>query len=136
TLMRWREDWNHTGTGRSAFHLVQLGLAALTVIAISSLVFSGVRYGLLATPDMSLEAPGGSFGGQFQWFLDRTGAALPEPAVLSVPLWVYRLLMFAWAAWIAVALRHWLPGAWRAWTAGGFWRGKVVAPPRAAPGKT
>src|SRR5690606_35814705 len=53
-LMRWREDWNHGPTGRLAFHAVQALLAVFTVIAISSLVFSGVRFGLLATPDMRL----------------------------------------------------------------------------------
>ena len=124
-VMRWREDWNHARIARTPFHLVQVALAVFTVIAISSLVFSGVRYGLLATPDMSLDAPGGRYGEQFQWFVDRTDTLLPAPAVLSVPMWVYRALMFAWAAWIAVALRHWLPAAWRAWSAGGLWRGKV-----------
>jgi hypothetical protein len=130
-VMRWRAGWNHAATSRLNFHAVQTLLAIFTVIALSSLVFSGVRYGLLATPDMSLDAPGGVYGGSgaFQWFLDRTGSALPVPAVVSVPLWVYRLLMFAWAAWIAVQLRHWLPAAWQAWTQGGFWRGKVVPPP-------
>ncbi len=130
-LMRWREGWNHGPTGRLAFHAVQALLAVFTVIAISSLVFSGVRFGLLATPDMRLDAPAGLYHGGFQWFLDRSAATLPVPAVISVPLWVYRLLMFAWAAWIAVQLRHWLPAAWRAWTAGGFWRGKLATPPPA-----
>ncbi len=128
-VLRWRADWNHARLHRWRFHAVQIALAVFTVIAISSLVFSGVRYGLLATPDMSLAAPGGAYGAQFQWFLDRTDARLPEPMVFSVPIWVYRLLMFAWAAWIAVALRHWLPAAWRAWSSGGLWRGKVVATP-------
>src|SRR5690606_6979398 len=54
--MRWRESWSHEQVGRWTFHLVQVALAAFTVIALGSLVFSGVRYGLLATPDMSLDA--------------------------------------------------------------------------------
>jgi hypothetical protein len=127
--MRWREDWDHSAIPRLNFHSVQVLLAILTVVALTSLVFSGIRYGLLATPDMSLDGPGGSYGEGFRWFLDRSESLLPQPVVLSVPMWVYRLLMFAWAAWIAVALRHWLPAAWRAWTAGGLWRGKVVVPP-------
>jgi hypothetical protein len=127
--MRWREDWNHAGIPRLNFHSVQVLLAILTVVALASLVFSGIRYGLLATPDMSLDAPGGHYGEGFRWFVDRSESVLPQPAVLSVPMWVYRLLMFAWAAWIAVALRHWLPAAWRAWTTGGLWRGKMVTPP-------
>jgi hypothetical protein len=135
-VMRWREGWDHAGARRWVFHTVQVVLAVFSVVALSSLVFSGVRYGLLATPDMSLDAPGGSFGAAdgFAWFLDRSGTTLPRPAVVSVPMWVYRVLMFAWAAWIAVALRRWLPAAWRAWTAGGLWRGRVVPPPKPGPG--
>jgi hypothetical protein len=125
-VMRWRAGWQHAPMETWRFHLVQVTLAAFTVFALSSLVFSGVRYGLLAVPDMSAGTPAGAYGGDFNWFLDRSASDLPTPAVLSVPMWVYRLLMFAWAAWIAVELRRWLPLAWRAWTAGGFWRGKVV----------
>ncbi|HUG73632.1 MAG TPA: hypothetical protein VMK82_09430, partial [Steroidobacteraceae bacterium] len=46
--MRWREDWNHAGIPRLNFHSVQVLLAILTVVALTSLVFSGIRYGLLA----------------------------------------------------------------------------------------
>jgi hypothetical protein len=42
--------------------------------------------------------------------------------VLSVPLLVYRLLMLAWALWIAQALLGWLRWAWDCFSAGGYWR--------------
>ncbi len=133
-LMRWREGWDHERAGRWTFHGVQVLLALFSVIALTSLVFSGVRYGLLATPDMALAAPAGTgYHGDFTWFLDRSDSALPRPTVISVPIWVYRLLMFLWAAWIAVALRRWLPAVWRAWTAGGFWRGRVQPAPKGPP---
>lgn len=127
-VMRWRMDWQHADTRRWPFNLVQLSLAAITVIAVTSLVFSGVRYGLLARPDMALAGPM-DYPYGFQWFLDRTESSLPQPSVLSVPMWVYRLLMFAWAAWAAMALRRWVVASWHAWTAGGFWRAK---PPKVA----
>jgi hypothetical protein len=122
-VMRWRTDWQHAATKRWSFNLVQLALAAITVIAVTSLVFSGVRYGLLAQPDMALAGPF-AYPNGFQWFLDRTDSLLPQPAVLSVPMWVYRVLMFAWAAWAAMALRRWVVASWHAWIAGGFWRAK------------
>jgi hypothetical protein len=128
--LRWREGWKHDTTARWPFNLVQLALAALTVVAVSSLVFSGIRYGLLASPDMSIAGPG-SYTGNFEWFLDRTDAVLPQPVVISVPIWVYRLLMFGWALWIALALAKWLRGAWHAWTAGGFWRNKAIVSAKA-----
>jgi len=48
--------------------------------------------------------------------------------VYSLPLWLYRTIMFAWALWIAIALARWLRFAWRAWSAGGIWRGELIAP--------
>ena len=120
--MRWRERTQALQVltpGR--FNVIQVVLATLTVVAVTSLVFSGVRYGLLATPDMGVTGPG-SFGSTFTWFVDRTSAALPQPTLYSVPMWVYRTLMFAWALWIALALARWLRFAWRAWSAGGYWR--------------
>jgi hypothetical protein len=69
----------------------------------------------------------GSGGNTFAWFMDQTASALPQPSVISAPMWIYRLLMFAWAFWIAVALVRWLRFAWHAWTAREFWRGRVIA---------
>jgi hypothetical protein len=121
-VMRWRErssDLQSLPSGR--FNTLQVALVLLTVVAVLSLVFSGVRYGLLATPDMGVTGPG-SYRSTFSWFVDRTSTALPQPTVYSVPMWVYRTIMFAWALWIALALARWLCFAWRAWSTGGYWR--------------
>ncbi len=125
-VMRWREQWSGS-VSRTLFNTLQVALAVFTVVAIASLVFSGIRYGLLATPDMGVAGPGSS-NSSFTWFNDQTQAALPQPTLITVPLWIYRMLMFAWALWIAVALVRWLKWAFKAWTAQGFWRGKVVVP--------
>ncbi|MEO8315858.1 MAG: hypothetical protein ABI645_13825 [Pseudomonadota bacterium] len=124
-IMRWRRDWHHEAMNRWRFNAVQLSLAALTVVAVASLVFSGVRYGLLAEPDMGIAGPG-SYGA-FEWFLDHSVSLLPEPVIISLPMWVYRLLMFAWALWIALALSRWLRNAWHAWTKGGMWRSEITS---------
>jgi len=125
-LMRWREKWDGSSLPRWQFNAVQVLLALFTFFAVSSLVFSGIRYGLLAQPDMGVVGPG-SGGNTFAWFMDQTASALPRPSVISAPMWIYRLLMFAWAFWIAVALVRWLRFAWHAWTAREFWRGRVIA---------
>ena len=131
--MRWREHWRGAyQVARWQFNLLQCALAALTVVAVTSLVFSGVRYGLLASPDMGVAGPG-SGEHSFSWFVDRTASGLPRPVVYSLPLWVYRTVMFAWALWIALALARWLRFAWQAWSGGGFWRGEVAYPPVVRP---
>jgi hypothetical protein len=134
--MRWREQWRGAyDLERRQFNVLQCALAALTLLAVTSLVFSGVRYGLLASPDMGVTGPG-SAGNTFSWFVDRAASTLPHPVVYSVPLWVYRTIMFAWALWIAIALARWLRFAWRAWSAGGMWRGELVAPAPDGAGQT
>jgi len=133
--MRWRERAGVSVSvlSRGRFNALQIGLAVLTLAAAASLVFSGVRYGLLASPDMGVAGPG-SGEGAFTWFVDRSRDALPRPTVYSAPMWLYRTLMFAWALWIAVGLARWLRFAWRAWSAQGYWRAPPARP--AAPAST
>jgi hypothetical protein len=118
--MSWREQTSLAWSPRR-FNILQALLAALTVVAVLTLVFSGVRYGLLASPDMGVTGPGSS-GSTFSWFVDHTVSRLPQPTVYSMPLWVYRVIMFGWALWIALALARWLRFSWRAWNAGGCWK--------------
>jgi hypothetical protein len=103
------------------FNLRQLALGALSVFAIGSLV-SAIPSGLLRQPDMSVRSPSGGFS----WFVDQASATLPQPAVYSVPLFVYKVAILLWALWLSFALIRWLPWAWTAFSANGIWRGKVV----------
>jgi len=119
--MRWRETWNAEAVSRHYFNVVQVLLAVFTVLAISLLVFSGIRNGLLSAPDMGVTGPGSGYGG-FSWFQDQTAGALEMPSVYSVPMWVYRTLFFVWAGWMAFALVGWLKWAFNAWKTGGLWR--------------
>jgi len=118
--MKWREGWAGQ-VARWQFNAVQVLLAALTFWAVTALLFYGIRDGLLSTPDMGVTGPG-SGRNQYSWFLDRTGGALPRPMVLSLPLWVFKALVFAWAVWAAFAVLRWLRAAWNAWKSGGYWK--------------
>jgi hypothetical protein len=116
------------------FNLGQMMLVALTLIALS-LLFSAVAEGLLGAPDMQI-AGNGSYDHSLAWFQDRYDAALPQAWVLSVPLWVYRVLMLLWALWLANALLSWLRWGWTQFSSGGLWRkpaprqaGTTPAPP-------
>ncbi len=121
-VMRWREQWQPgEALARWRFNGVQVLLAAFTVIAVSTLVFSGIRNGLLSAPDMGVTGPGSGFG-RFAWFQDQTAGALESPTIYSVPMWSYRLLFFVWAGWMAFALVGWMRWAFNAWKTGGLWR--------------
>ncbi|HZF26772.1 MAG TPA: hypothetical protein VEZ88_10970 [Steroidobacteraceae bacterium] len=118
--MQWRSRWSGT-PNRLLFNWSQVGLGLLSAIALFSLV-SAIPYGLLSTPDMRIRGAG-SGGNLFSWFLDQSAGVLPQPGVISVSLWWYKLAMLAWALWLSFALLRWLPWGWRAFNASGLWRG-------------
>ena len=64
----------------------------------------------------------GSSAQSLQWFADRSADALPQASAITLPMWVYKLLMLAWALWLANALIGWLRNGFAAWTKDGYWR--------------
>jgi len=132
--MRWRENWRPTeALARWRFNAVQVVLAAFTFATILTLVFSGIRNGLLSQPDMHISGSGDIYSG-YRWFQDQTGGVIEGPSIYSVPMWVYRALFFAWATWMAFALVGWLRWAFNAWKANGLWRHEEVQAPQEGPG--
>ena len=59
--------------------------------------------------------------------MDRTAATLPQPFVLSVSIWFYKLAMLLWALWLSFALLRWLPCAWRQFASEGVCSGYAQA---------
>ncbi|MBO0611905.1 hypothetical protein [Thiothrix fructosivorans] len=111
------ETWQRP---RWQFNAMQGGLAFLTLIALATLI-GAVAKGLLGSPDMQIVG-NGSWGQQLQWYQDRVAGELPQPGAISVPIWYYRLLMLAWALWLAMALLGWLRWGWTAINHGGLWQ--------------
>lgn len=120
----WRgregENWS-----KNSFNFVQLLLGLWTLVALSSLFFA-IQHGLLGLPEMQIEGNGSS-AYSLQWFQDRSDATLPQAWIVSVPLWVYRFLMLAWALWLAAALMRWLRWGWGCYVSGGIWRKLVLS---------
>jgi hypothetical protein len=127
--MRWREGWKPGEELKEwRFNGMQVLLAGFTFVTIVTLVFSGIRNGLLAYPDMHIAGSRG-LGAGYSWFQDQTAGVLESPSIFSVPMWVYRALFFAWASWMAFALVRWLRWAFNAWKSCGLWRGAESAAP-------
>jgi hypothetical protein len=119
-------------------NVMQVGLLFATLFAGSAL-FDAVQHGLLVQPDMQISG-GGFDGSQLQWYVDHTDGALPEPTLITAPLWSYRALMLLWSLWLASRLLRWLPWAFHAFLAGGVWKrspkkpaSPLGPPPWAAP---
>ena len=103
------------------FNVMQVAIAALTVISLLAIVTS-LPSGLLGTPDMHVGGHN-SYGDVLGWFADRSASALPTASAFTVPLWIYKVLILAWALWLSFALLRWLPWVWRCFSSRGFWRG-------------
>lgn len=111
--------------GRLRFNATQIGLFLLTLVALMML-FQAVKHGLLGFPQMQISGNDSS-AYDLHWYQDRSAAALPRAWILSVPLWVYRGLMLAWALWLAFALLRWLRWGWECVSSGGLWKSKPAA---------
>ena len=83
-------------------------------------------------------AGNGSTRFQLNWTQDRIEGIMPMPWVLSLPQWVYHLLMLLWALWLAFSLVAWLRWGWGCYSRTRLWqpirwRRRVKAETPAAP---
>ncbi|MEO8670602.1 MAG: hypothetical protein ABI411_04745 [Tahibacter sp.] len=116
-------DWRARRVGEwtpANFNVVQIAIALASVVALCCIV-SAVYSGLLSDPDMGVRG-NGSTAHALRWFADQSEALLPVASVWSLPLWVHKIAMLAWALWMAVALADWLRWGYAAWSKGGYWR--------------
>lgn len=105
--------------GEREFKLGQAFLIFLTFVA-AAFLFKAIKAGLLGLPRMQIAGNASTFQ-NLRWYVDRWGSLMPRPWAFSVPLWVYRVAMLAWALWLAESLLDWSRWAWKSWTSGGFW---------------
>ncbi|CAN5763204.1 hypothetical protein BH09VER1_BH09VER1_50890 [soil metagenome] len=109
-----------------AYNLLQILLILITVIVLGIFI-AVVAEGLGGHPEMFIVGNGSTLT-SLQWYQARCGTALPQPGVLSVSIWFYKLLMLLWALWLAASLVRWLRWAWEQFSTGGFFRGNLKRP--------
>jgi len=106
--------------GWFSFNATQIILVAWTVAALVGLYVS-IQKGLLGIPSMQI-AGNGSSDFWLHWTQDRIEGTMPQPHVLSLPLFVFRILMLLWALWLAHSLLKWLRWGWQCFSEGGLWK--------------
>lgn len=116
--LHWRRRIAETST--KAFNLLQVGLGLLALFALATLLAT-VRQGLLGLPEMQIIGLDND-PILLRWYADRSGPQLPRAWAVSLPLLTYRLLMLAWALWLAYALIDWLRWGWECIPSSGLWR--------------
>jgi len=135
-LLAWRGRPSFQKLSPPAYNSMQVILIGATFAALC-IFLAVVGEGLLGSPEMFI-AGNGSTSGSLQWYLARGGLELPRPACFSVSVWWYRLLMLAWALWLASAVIRWLRWGWGQFCAGGCFRrkhSKPAAPPPIPPAR-
>jgi hypothetical protein len=129
-FLSWRGRESFLRVPGWVFNVLQVLLILVTIGALGIFV-SVVAEGLLGNPEMFI-AGNDSTRSTLRWYLASCGESLPQPGCLSVSIWWFRLLMLAWALWLAASLLRWLRLAWTNFSSGGCFRGgkkKVVPPP-------
>ena len=116
-----REKWRIEGPWWQ-FNLLQLVVISMTAISLILIVIA-LPIGLLGTPDMHVVG-NNSWGNALSWFADRSESVLPSANAITVPLWIYKVLILAWALWLSFALLRWLPWVWQCFSREGFFRSR------------
>ena len=116
-----------------AYNFAQMALVVLTAVALACL-YTAIENGLLGIPRMQISGNGsGDFS--LHWMQDRIEGTMPQPWTLTLHLWIYHILMLAWALWLALSLLKWLRWGWECvgtpslWKKIRFRRKKDVPPP-------
>lgn len=118
--LRARGDIKPDSMSLRLFNFMQVGLIILVFITVSTL-FGVIEQGLLGSPEMQITG-NGSNSYQLNWFSDRIAPVIPEATFISVPVYVYRLLMLAWSIWLAFAIVKWAQWGWSNYTKHGYWK--------------
>jgi hypothetical protein len=126
--LEWRA--RHREMSPVAHDAVQL-LLVVWILVTLAVLYDVVQQGLLFRPDMQV-AGAESSNTLLRWYADRVENATSSAAVISLPLWVYRTLMLAWALWLAASLVRWSGWSWRALGEGGLWRPLRLRPRKKA----
>ena len=114
-----RKRW-HADLSTKLFNGIQILTAVLTLAALAALVTT-LPEGLLGTPDMHVTGAD-SRGNSLNWFASHSESVLPVATAWSVPLWIYKALILAWALWLSFALLRWLPWVWQCFSMDGLWQ--------------
>ena len=112
-------------------NVAQMALVFATGLFLASL-FGAVYDGLLSTPDMEVRGTG-SNNRLLSWYLDRTDGSLQTPWTVTANLWVWRVVMLAWALWLAYNLLRWLRWGWQMFTSNGLWLARPPQKPTPQP---
>jgi len=108
---------------RWLFNLRQLGLIIWSCVALY-MIYMAIHSGLLGIPHMQIKGNGSSWK-FLSWYIDQVNTTLPQPWMVFLPLYMFRITMLLWALWMAQSLINWLRWMWLCFSEGGIFRSKL-----------
>ncbi len=112
------------------FDLIQVVIVLWTIASFVCL-YAAISQGLLGIPDMQISG-NGSTATQLNWTQDRISGMMPQPSVISLPKYVYNIVILFWALWLVIYLIKWLRWGWQCFIEGGIWK-KIQRKPKMPP---
>ena len=122
--LRARDDYINHMYGTKTFNFFQLVIALMTIF-VFSITISTVSTGLLSYPNLFVEGLN-SYDRSLHWYSEQFSNF--NPTIISLPIWVYRVLMFTWSMWFAFNIINWLKWAWESFSKVGLWSSKIKLP--------
>lgn len=107
------------------FNGFQFLLVLLSLFS-GSVLIEAIQQGLLGAPEMQIMGNGSGVY-QLNWYSDRIQALTPQATMISVPVYVYRLMMLVWSIWLAFALIKWAQWGWGSFSKNGYWRSTKIS---------
>jgi len=119
-LIFYYRKHNTMPDSRWLFNLRQLGLIFWTGAALY-LIYMAIHSGLLGIPHMQIKGNGSTWK-FLSWYHDQIINTLPQPWIIFLPLYIFRIAMLMWALWMAHSLIKWLRWMWMCFSEGGIFR--------------
>ena len=124
------------------YRLAQLGIGLLTVLGVLAL-FTTVLSALLTPANMFVgpqSSPGMTFVSTISagtlalsWYDDFSLGDLPRALVVSLPFWLYQLMMLGWSLWLVFALIRWIRQSFHVVSLPTYWRKESEYQPNTEP---
>lgn len=118
-LTAWRAKSDKIQTSKY-FNVVQFLIVLAFFIGAAALIYA-IPKSLLSNPDMVIQGVS-SHGNKFSWFQDLSDKILPIAWVISLPIWVYKIVMMVWSIWVAFTIPSWVNWGWKAFTKDIVWK--------------
>lgn len=96
---------NKAASSPVLFNLIQMLLIAWTVFTVV-VCLKAVSNGLIGIPDMQISGNLSSEN-KLHWTLDHNDNLLPRPSVWIYSIYIYQLVMLAWALWFSMGVIKW-----------------------------